>query len=101
MAFKFCVCLCLLQMIVFGDFTIYETIIRQPIVLDNCNMTECAPPCPGAAPPVECPANVPYCHFGCACYTNCDIGVVTCFQIRDCLEVRRFFTKRRRITNLE
>nr|XP_049693168.1 uncharacterized protein LOC110373305 isoform X3 [Helicoverpa armigera] len=69
--------------------------------LDNCNETECSAPCIGAAPPKVCPPKVPDCHFGCACHTDCDMGIVYCFQTKDCLMPRRFFTRRRRVSTLK
>ncbi|KAJ8724300.1 hypothetical protein PYW08_015774 [Mythimna loreyi] len=64
--------------------------------LDNCGQTLCSPPCPGAYPPLRCPVDMPPCHFGCACYTDCRRGEVTCFQTKHCLQGGRFFTARRR-----
>ncbi|KAH9636113.1 hypothetical protein HF086_008413 [Spodoptera exigua] len=83
-----------------NSFDPYYRDIDKPSDLDYCNETACTPPCPGAPPPKHCPTDTPVCHFGCACHTDCDIGIVYCFQTKDCLQPRRFFTKHRRITKI-
>ncbi|KAF9791780.1 hypothetical protein SFRURICE_020179 [Spodoptera frugiperda] len=104
MATKLLVLLCLLQVLVTNSQeNNYPSLkdIAIPADLDFCNETVCTPPCPGAAPPKRCPINVPVCHFGCACHTDCNVGIVYCFETKDCMGPRRFFTKQRRVTKIE
>nr|XP_021186214.1 uncharacterized protein LOC110373305 isoform X2 [Helicoverpa armigera] len=106
MAIKLLVLLFLLQVFTIDcqnyDSSYYQALkaLSRPH-LDNCNETECSAPCIGAAPPKVCPPKVPDCHFGCACHTDCDMGIVYCFQTKDCLMPRRFFTRRRRVSTLK
>ncbi|XP_050562883.1 uncharacterized protein LOC118269866 isoform X2 [Spodoptera frugiperda] len=104
MSLKLLVCLCIVQIIVINaedTFDPYSRDIDNPSDLDFCNETVCTPPCPGAAPPKRCPINVPVCHFGCACHTDCNVGIVYCFETKDCMGPRRFFTKQRRVSKIE
>ncbi|KAJ8719150.1 hypothetical protein PYW07_016706 [Mythimna separata] len=107
MAIKLLVAFCLVQGVIVNltsaqypklDWRV-ESLLRnlsKPAELENCGQTICNPPCPGAYPPLRCPVDIPPCHFGCACYTDCRRGEVTCFQTKHCLQGGRFFTARRR-----
>ncbi|KAG6444979.1 hypothetical protein O3G_MSEX003672 [Manduca sexta] len=74
-----------------------EPFLRKMDYSERCNETFCALPCEGAAPPPVCPVNTPQCKSGCACIHDCDNNRIVCFMTKHCLEIRRFFTKRRKI----
>ncbi|CAH2261924.1 jg6993 [Pararge aegeria aegeria] len=58
-----------------------------------CDSPVCVDPCPKAAPPRYCPANMTSCASGCVCMLECRSPTYVCFQTKFCMAPRRYLTR--------
>ncbi|XP_046967639.1 uncharacterized protein LOC124535458 [Vanessa cardui] len=72
----------------------HEEVVRDATLGSVCDRPFCVEPCPGAAPPRYCPANMTKCPSGCACMQECRSPTIVCFPTKFCISRRRYLSKR-------